>query len=125
MTPQHLHLQAIADSIRRWERADGCVLSLMLVGISDEVGRRRLIHYWIRDGHRLVMDYGRKLRYCADDVAEIMPGAGLQEILICRPSTDLQSHLSIWRIDVRGVKGYAQQVTPAAMDARPAEGVTA
>lgn len=117
------HLQAIADTVQRWERAEDCTLSLLLIGISDGVGVRRSIDYWTRDGRRLVLGHGRKLRYCADDIAEVLPSAGLKEILISRFPVE-SSALSMWWIDTAGVKGHAR-VTPIGAPLAAAEGVPA
>lgn len=37
------YLQAIAEAIRKWEYAEDCILSLILIGTNDEVGCRRII----------------------------------------------------------------------------------
>ncbi len=116
-------LRAIADTVQRWERAEDCTLSLLLIGTNDKVGRRRSIHYWTRDGRLQVFGTSRKLRYCADDVAEILPAAGIVEILICRSPTN-SPHLSMWWIDTAGVKGHAR-VTPIGAPLAAAEGVQA
>lgn len=104
------HLQAIARVVQQWEHAEDCTLSLILIGTNDEVGCRRLINYWVRDGRHLVMGHTKRLRYCADDIADLLPPAGIVEVLISRFPVENPA-LSFWWVSNTGAKGHAT-ITP-------------
>ncbi|MFA5407718.1 MAG: hypothetical protein WC343_02990 [Bacilli bacterium] len=118
------YLQAIAEAIRKWEYAEDCILSLILIGTNDEVGCRRIIDYWIRDGRHLVMGHTKKLRYCADDIADLLPVAGIVEVLVTRSPVENPA-LSFWWVSNTGVKGHAVVTPPAAAAGATPKGVEA